>query len=196
MGATADTRRASIYCRVSTAEQVDGTSLDTQRAACANYCAARGWDVTGVYIDDGVSGAARSRPALNALNRSVREHDTDVVVIAKLDRLGRTMRGLIEWISGWDDHGVSLVSVSEAFDSSPPVTRMMRNLLATFAEFERDRITERTSEGRDATVTIGGCPGGPPPFGWRLVRPPVTGTHGWRSTRMRWRRSTAPPNCT
>jgi DNA invertase Pin-like site-specific DNA recombinase len=171
MGATTDIRRASIYCRVSTAEQVDGTSLNTQRASCINYCAARGWQVTGVYIDDGVSGAARSRPALSALIRSVREHDTDVVVIAKLDRLGRTMRGLIEWISEWDDHGVSLVSVSEAFDSSSPVTRMVRNLLATFAEFERDRITERTSEGRGANVAIGGWPGGPAPFGWRLVRP-------------------------
>ena len=49
---------------------------------------------------------------------------------------------------------------------------MQRNLLAMFAEFERDRIAERTSEGRDATVAIGGWPGGPAPFGWRLVRSP------------------------
>ena len=155
---------------VSTVEQVAGTSLDSQRAMCEKYCEARGWTIEDVFVDEGVSGAARSRPALDELLRSVRRKDADVVVVAKLDRLGRTMRGLVEWMSDWDDHGVTLVSVSESFDSSSSAARMQRNLLAMFAEFERDRIAERTSEGRDATVTIGGWPGGPPPFGWRLAR--------------------------
>ena len=172
MTSTSGTLRASIYCRVSTAEQVDGTSLDSQRAVCERYCAARGWTIHAVFVDDGVSGAARSRPALDELRDSIRRRQTDVVVVAKLDRLGRTVRGLVEWMSEWDDEGVALVSVSEAFDSSSPAARMQRNLLAMFAEFERDRIAERTSEGRDATVAIGGWPGGPAPFGWRLVRTP------------------------
>ena len=131
-----------------------------------------GWTIDAVFVDDGVSGAARSRPALDELRGSIRRKQTDVVVVAKLDRLGRTVRGLVEWMSEWDDDGVALVSVSEAFDSSSPAGRMQRNLLAMFAEFERDRIAERTSEGRDATVAIGGWPGGPAPFGWRLVRTP------------------------
>jgi len=61
--------------------------------------------------DDGVSGASRSRPGLDELLRSIRRNESDVVVVAKLDRLGRTMRGLVEWMSEWDDHGVTLVSV-------------------------------------------------------------------------------------
>jgi len=163
-------RRASIYCRVSTAEQVAGTSLDSQRAVCERYCEAREWTIHEVFVDDGVSGASRSRPGLDELLRSIRRNESDVVVVAKLDRLGRTMRGLVEWMSDWDDHGVTLVSVCESFDSSSSAARMQRHLLAMFAEFERDRIAERTMEGRDATVATGGWPGGPPPFGWRLAR--------------------------
>jgi DNA invertase Pin-like site-specific DNA recombinase len=132
-----------------------------------------GWTIQALFVDDGVSGAARSRPALDELRCSIARGQTDVAVVAKLDRLGRTVRGLVEWMSEWDDQGVALVSVSESFDSSSPAARMQRNLLAMFAEFERDRMSERTSEGRAATVAIGGWPGGPAPFGWRLVRTPL-----------------------
>jgi len=137
---------------------------------CEKYCEAREWTIHEVFVDDGVSGASRSRPGLDELLSSIRRKESDVVVVAKLDRLGRTMRGLVEWMSEWDDRGVTLVSVSESFDSSSSAARMQRHLLAMFAEFERDRIAERTAEGRDATVAIGGWPGGPPPFGWRLAR--------------------------
>ena len=61
-----------------------------------------------MFVDDGVSGAARSRPALDELRGSIRRRQTDVVVVAKLDRLGRTVRGLVEWMSEWDDEGVAL----------------------------------------------------------------------------------------
>jgi len=93
---------------VSTAEQVDGTSSDTQRGVCERYGAARGWAIHEVFVDEGASGAARDRPALDELRRWIRDQATDVVVVAKLDRLGRTVRGLVEWMSEWDDQGVVL----------------------------------------------------------------------------------------
>lgn len=168
-GATA-ALRAAIYARVSTAEQVDGTSLGTQCERCSGYVAAQGWTLAGEYIDAGVSGADESRPELDRLAVAVRRGELDVVIVAKLDRLGRTMRGLTALLAGWDERGVRLVSVAESFDSASPSGRLMRNMLGAFAEFERERIAERTMDGIEAVAASGGWPGGPPPFGWRLER--------------------------
>ena len=162
--------RAAIYGRVSTAEQVEGTSLATQRERCNAYVNAQGWRFAGEYIDAGVSGAKESRPELDRLTAAVRRGELDVVLVAKLDRLGRTMRGLTALLADWDDRGVRLVSVAESFDSASPSGRLMRNMLGAFAEFERERIAERTMDGIEAVVTAGRWPGGPPPFGWRLER--------------------------
>ena len=162
--------RAAIYARVSTAEQVEGTSLATQRERCTAYVNAQGWTFAGEYIDAGESGAKESRPELDRLAAAVRRGELDVVLVAKLDRLGRTMRGLTALLADWDERGVRLVSVAESFDSASPSGRLMRNMLGAFAEFERERIAERTMDGIEAVVASGGWPGGPPPFGWRLER--------------------------
>ena len=162
--------RAAIYARVSTMEQVEGTSLATQRDRCTAYVNAHGWTFAGEYIDAGESGAKESRPELDRLAAAVRRGELDVVLVAKLDRLGRTMRGLTALLAEWDGRGVRLVSVAESFDSDSPSGRLMRNMLGAFAEFERERIAERTMDGIEAVVASGGWPGGPPPFGWRLER--------------------------
>jgi site-specific DNA recombinase len=158
-------RQAAIYARVSTEDQVDGTSLDTQLERCRAHVLGRGWNLAGEFVDEGVSGSLSSRPALDKLIAEVRAGHIHVVVVAKLDRFGRSVRHLSSLLGELDDLRVEFVSLSEAIDSSTPVGRLQRTLLASFAEFERDRIRERTSEGILAVAREGYWPSGEPPFG-------------------------------
>jgi len=163
--------RAAIYARVSTAEQVDGTSLGTQVQRCEHYIAAQDWTPAARYVDEGVSGAKASRPALDQLMTAVRAGTVDVVVIAKLDRIGRSMRHLGALLGELDDRKVALVSVSEAFDSSTASGRLQRNMLGSFAEFERELIRDRMTSGRDARVRSGSWSTAMCPFGFRAGPP-------------------------
>lgn len=159
---------AGIYARVSTAEQVEGTSLDSQVAQCEAYARAQGWKVAGRFVDEGVSGAKARRPALDNLISRVNSGHIDVVIVAKLDRIGRSMRHLAALLGELDDRGVNLVSVSEAFDSSTPAGRLQRNMLGSFAEFEREQIRERLLTGRDAVVRRGKYVSTVAPYGYRI----------------------------
>ncbi len=160
--------RTVIYARVSTEEQVAGTSLGTQLDRCRSYSVGQGWEVVGEYVDEGVSGAKASRPALDRAMAEVRQGNTAVLVVAKLDRIGRSMRNLAALLGELDDRGVSLVSVSESFDSLTPAGRLQRNMLGSFAEFERAIIKERMTAGQEATARAGRWVGGPPPFGYKI----------------------------
>jgi DNA invertase Pin-like site-specific DNA recombinase len=163
--------RYAIYARVSTREQAsEGTSLGTQVTTCQNYIASQGGILVDTYVDEGVSGAKESRPALDRLMNAVRGGEVSVVVVAKLDRFGRSMRHLSTLLGELDDRGVRFVSVSEAFDSSSPSGRLHRAILGSFAEFERERIIERTTTGKAAVAREGRWPGGRPPYGFRLER--------------------------
>jgi DNA invertase Pin-like site-specific DNA recombinase len=164
-------KRAAIYARVSTAEQVEGTSLTVQVDRCEHYIAAQTWAPVASYVDEGVSGAKASRPALDRLMREVRAGTVDVVVIAKLDRIGRSMRHLGAVLGELDDRKVALVSVTEAFDSSTASGRLQRNMLGSFAEFEREVIRDRMVSGRDAVVRAGKWATTMCPYGYRAGPP-------------------------
>ena len=163
-------KRAVIYTRVSTDDQAtEGTSLEIQVERCRAYCVAQGWSVQEVYTDAGVSGAKASRPALDDMLAAVEGGSVAVVVVAKLDRLGRSLRHLAPLLGDLDDRGVALVSIAEAFDSSTVGGRLMRNMLGTMAEWERDTIRERTHSGRMRRVELGGWGGGDiAPYGYRV----------------------------
>ena len=161
---------AAVYARVSTEEQAQhGTSLGEQTRKGRAYADAQGWEIADEYVDEGVSGAAADRPALDRLKTAVRKGDVDVVIVAKLDRLGRSMRNLAVLIGEFDDRNVRLVSVAESFDSGTPSGRLQRNILGSFAEFEREQISERSRSGQLAVATAGYWPGGLAPYGWRSI---------------------------
>lgn len=167
--ANQDTTRAAIYTRVSTGEQVRGTSLDTQLERCQAYATARGWDVTDEYRDGGESGAMAARRALDRLLEACRRGEVDAVVVAKLDRFGRSNRHLAALLGELDDQGIAFVSVAESIDSSTPSGRFLRTLLSGAAEFERDMILERTTAGLRSKAASGRWPGGPAPYGFELL---------------------------
>ena len=138
--------RVAIYARVSTTGhgQDVGLQLDELRQVAAQ----RGWVIADEYIDEGVSGAAESRPALDRMLDAARRGKIDLVVVWKLDRLGRSIQHLLQVLDELQQHGVGFVSVRDAgIDTTSATGRLLLHLLAAFAEYERALIKERVIAG-------------------------------------------------
>ncbi|MGV8910465.1 MAG: recombinase family protein, partial [Propionicimonas sp.] len=162
--------RAAVYVRVSSEEQIDGTSLDTQRERCLAFAQAKGWTVTEVYADEGVSGAKASRPALDRLMAACEAHQVDAVVVLKTDRFSRSRAHLFAALEALSGLGVAFTSVTEAFDTSTTSGDAMVGMLGVFAQMERNMIRERTRTGVNAKVRAGGWGGGQhAPYGYRVA---------------------------
>jgi putative DNA-invertase from lambdoid prophage Rac len=137
--------RAGVYARVSTMDQ----TCENQLLELRRYVAARGWAVTKEYVDQGVSGAKERRPALDDLVKDAKRRRFDVLVVWRLDRLGRNLRHLILLLDDLQATGVAFVSLSEGIDATTPAGRLQLHVLGAIAEFERDRIRERVVAGLD-----------------------------------------------
>jgi DNA invertase Pin-like site-specific DNA recombinase len=139
---TKRTPRAAVYARVSTLDQ----TTENQLAELRRYIDARGWTAQ-EYIDEGVSGAKESRPALDSLLRDARRRRFDVVVCWRLDRLGRNLKHLITLLEDLQALGIAFVSLNEGIDATTPAGRLQMHILGAIAEFERARIAERVRLG-------------------------------------------------
>jgi DNA invertase Pin-like site-specific DNA recombinase len=134
--------KAASYLRVSTFDQ----EPENQRAELARFVAARGW--TSVeYCDHGVSGAKERRPALDTLLKDARRRRFDVLVVWRLDRLGRNLRHLIVLLEELQALGIAFVSLNEGIDATTPAGKLQMHILGAIAEFERARIAERVRAG-------------------------------------------------
>ena len=134
--------RAAIYARVSTLGQEPENQLEEVR----RYVSARGWTAV-EHVDRGVSGAREKRPALDALLTGARRKRFDVLVVWRLDRLGRSLRHLILLLEELSALGVGFVSLHEGIDATTPAGRLQMHILGAIAEFERARISERVRAG-------------------------------------------------
>lgn len=155
------TKRAAIYTRVSSDRQeLDGSSLDTQVAACRSYAAEHGYTVTGEYSDTHTGAEYRERPGLGKLREILRADGIDVVIAYALDRLSRNQAHLYILAEEIEDHGARLEFVSEDFEDSA-VGRFIRSAKAFAAEVEREKIAERSTRGRRDRVASGKILPGP-----------------------------------
>ena len=161
------------YTRVSTAEQAadDRSSLDTQRRKITAAAEAYGVTVDAFVDEPGVSGSKplTQRPAGGPLVASLVRGD--VLIVAKMDRL---FRSVVDGLNTADDLRSRRVDLIIADMSTEPVTqngvaRIFFTLLASFAEFERDRIRERMGDGRAGKKRGGGHIGGATPFGYTKI---------------------------
>jgi DNA invertase Pin-like site-specific DNA recombinase len=154
------TPRAAIYARVSTTDQRPEVQLDPLR----DYAEARGFQIAAEYVDHGVSGAKASRPQLDKMMAAACRRDIDVIVIAKLDRLARSVHHLVGVGKELETLGVDLVVRDQNIDTSTPTGRLLFHTLGAIAEFERDLIRERIHAGLALARKRGK----------RFGRPPVT----------------------
>lgn len=144
---TKRTMRAAIYTRVSTREQaVEGYSLDAQERLLTDFCKIKKYDIFKLYSDKGISAKdIIHRPGMLELLQDAKLHKFDIVLVWKLTRFSRNMTDLITTCEELDRLGIALVSYSEAFDSGTPAGRMIRSMLGTVAQFEREVIGENIS---------------------------------------------------
>jgi DNA invertase Pin-like site-specific DNA recombinase len=152
------TTRAAIYVRVSTTDQHPEVQLNPLR----EYAEARAFEIVAEHVDHGVSGAKASRPQLDEMMAAARRRDVDVIVIAKLDRLARSVQHLVELAGELKALGVDLVVRDQAIDTSTPTGRLLFHVLGSIAEFERDLIRERINAGLDLARKRGTKFGRPP----------------------------------
>ncbi len=134
--------RAAIYARVSTFDQ----EPENQLVELRRYALARGWDVK-EHVDHGISGAKERRPALDALLADAKRRRFDVLVVWRLDRLGRNLRHLIVLLEELQALGIAFVSLGEGIDATTPAGKLQMHILGAIAEFERSRIAERVKAG-------------------------------------------------
>jgi DNA invertase Pin-like site-specific DNA recombinase len=146
---TADPTRAVAYLRVSTEEQaVSGLGLEAQETAVRAACASRGAEVVSVYSDPGVSGsvAPEDRPGLSAALDAVSSGRAGVLMVSKLDRLSRSLLDFAVLMERSRREGWALVTLDLGVDTSSPQGELMANVFATFAQFERRLIGQRTKD--------------------------------------------------
>lgn len=145
----------AIYCRVSTAgQEAEGTSLDTQEAACRAYAAERGYAVAEVYREVFSGAELWARPCLSELREAVRRGEVEAIIAHAVDRLSREQAHLYILDHECERAGVELLFVTEEFDKTP-VGKMIRSVKGFAAELEREKIRERTMRGKAARTQAG-----------------------------------------
>jgi site-specific DNA recombinase len=150
------TRNAVVYVRVSTAEQVENYSLETQRSSCIEFCNRHGWNVLEVFSEEGVSAKTANRPQLNALidyciknSKSV-----DYLVVYKLDRLTRQLMDFTQIRAELQRLGIAFRATQETFDDSP-MGNFAENMVASMAQFDNQVRAARTREGMRKAAEYG-----------------------------------------
>ena len=164
--------RCAIYTRKSTEEGLEQefNSLDAQREAGEAFIISQrheGWTVVPQHYDDGgFSGGNMERPALERLLEDVENHRIDCVVVYKVDRLSRSLLDFTKIIEIFDRNNVSFCSVTQQFNTSTSMGRLVLNILLSFAQFEREIIGERIRDKVAAAKKKGKFTGGTPPLGY------------------------------
>lgn len=164
----------AIYTRKSTNEGLEQefNSLDAQREACLSYIASQkgeGWiPLQKEYDDGGFTGANIDRPALQELIKDIENGKVNCIVVYKVDRLSRSLLDFAKLLEFFDKSQVTFVSVTQHFNTNNSMGRLTLNILLSFAQFEREIISERTSDKMGAARKKGKWLGGRPPIGYDI----------------------------
>ncbi len=145
--------RAAIYARCSTAH--NGQNPEVQLRELREYCQRRGWNVSGEYVDAGISGTKEHRPALDRLLSLCRKRAVDAVVVYRYDRFARSLRQLVNALEDFRALGIDFVSLHEGVDTSTPNGRLVFGIFASIAEFEGELIRDRVRSGLAAAKAKG-----------------------------------------
>ena len=146
-------KRAALYLRVST----DSQTTENQRLVLEEVAQRHGWHIVSVLADEGISGAKGrdKRPAFDELLKSVARREVDVVMAWSVDRLGRSLPDLINFLGDIQAKGCDLYLHQQAIDTSTPSGKMLFQMLGVFAEFERSIIRSRIMAGLERTKARG-----------------------------------------
>ena len=136
--------KAAIYARVST----DRQNVDLQLEELREYIRRRGWKNCAEHVDNGFTGSDTRRPAFTEMMKNARKRKFDVLVVWKLDRLGRSLKDLIMTLHELGALGIDFASYSDSFiDTSTPHGKLIFHVIGAVSEFERELIRERVKAG-------------------------------------------------
>ena len=161
-----------IYTRVSTTMQIDGYSLDAQKARMKAYADFNNYQIVGEYEDAGKSGKSiEGRASFCRMMEDIKSGKDGVayVLVFKLSRFGRNAADVLSTLQVMQDFGVNLICVEDGIDSSKDAGKLMISVLSAVAEIERENIRVQTMEGRIQKAREGRWNGGFAPYGYRLV---------------------------
>jgi site-specific DNA recombinase len=157
--------RIATYTRISTDEVNQPYSLGSQSERLASYVASQeDWELVGTFTDQ-MSGAKLERPGLTKALRAAKAGRFDLLLVYRVDRLSRSVRGLAEVLETLDAAGVGFRSATEPFDTTSAAGRMMVQMLGVFAEFERNADVGISLDMPSPRI----CRGGPCAFGLGLL---------------------------
>ena len=171
---------AAIYLRQSK-EKKDSVSIEAQLEKCKIVCQLNGWEFIS-YDDKGKSGKDLNRPAFKQMMKDIESGKVKHIICYRLDRISRSMADFSNLIVTLEEYGVDFISATENFDTSNPLGRAMVNIIMTFAQLERETITERVTDNYYYRGNLGYWPGGTAPYGYRLIK--ITGSDGKRHSAL------------
>ena len=162
-------KNCAIYTRVSTDNQAEKefSSCEAQEQKIRSFISSQNdWQVYKIYNDGGFSGATLQRPALQDLLSDLKKEKIDVVLVYKIDRLTRSPKDFYQLIEFFEQAKIDFISITERFDTSTPAGRLLRNIMLTFSQFERELTSERTRDKMLERARKGLCNGGFTPYGY------------------------------
>ena len=163
-------KQCAIYTRVSTDIQAEKefSSCESQEEKIRAFVKSQdNWQIAKVYNDAGYTGANTNRPALQELFENIKQRKIDIILSYKIDRLTRSPKDFYQLIEIFEKYDVSFISITERFDTSTPAGRLLRNIMLTFAQFERELTSERTKDKLLERARKGFWNGGLAPFGYQ-----------------------------
>jgi DNA invertase Pin-like site-specific DNA recombinase len=135
--------KVAIYIRVSTRDKQDITK---QRDYLLKFMELKeNWEVYNIFQDKGISGSKQNRPALNDMLKEIDNYDA--VLVYKLDRIGRSFKHLFQLMDLFKEKNIQFISATQNIDTTTPEGKLFFNMLASFAEFEREMIVQRINDG-------------------------------------------------
>lgn len=164
-------RRCALYARLSVTKE-ESVSIARQLQSCRHYAEARGWQIVGEFVDDGVSATANRPEERLGWTSLLAARDFDAVIIWKVDRLARRVLDFLHADETLQKRGAGLVAVEDPIDMTSPQGRAFAVMLAVFGEMEAEAIRARVRAARAQILKDGRWPGGGIPYGYRSVPNP------------------------
>lgn len=147
------TLKVALYIRTSTENQRESIRLQTEELIA--YSKSHNYEIYDKYIDFGISGSTTERPALNTLLEDAKVHKFDMVLVTKIDRFARSILDCLLNIKKLQENDVQFAATSQPIDTSSAMGKLTLNIMAAFADFEREIIRERMETGRKAAEKRG-----------------------------------------
>lgn len=164
-------KRVVTYLRISTANQLENTSIETQREKIELYCKLNDIEIVDEFKDEAVSAKhEHTRKDYKKMLDFIKNKNNkiDAIVVYKSDRIHRSLKNLMNMISCLENHNIKFVSITEQFDTSTAQGMLFLQMLGSFSEFERKIIAERTKSGRISNAKNELIPGGRVPIGYKI----------------------------